>query len=156
MAQVYYESALPDIAVELVKWLNECDERFEYGDYKKYENEFLNDSIHNKTLELAEEFGTDVDSLRNGGSLRVPDGMSVEDADDILQYVNENNLSKEDVMSGLKMRSHRKGGRPSKVEKWEERIVDGDATLEEAREHMSDPTWYKLRDKVDHYYSQMG
>ena len=44
-------------------------------------------------------------------------------------------------------------GRPSKVDKWEEMIIDGAATLEEARDHMSDPTWYKLQERILNYRS---
>ena len=46
------------------------------------------------------------------------------------------------------------GGRPSKVDKWEEMIVDGAATLEDAREEMSDPTWYKLRERIHNYRAE--
>ena len=35
------------------------------------------------------------------------------------------------------------------IDWWAERIEDNDATFEEARDHMSDPTWYRLKSRVE-------
>jgi len=57
----------------------------------------------------------------------------------------------EEIEKALKMyRSVKnKSGRPSKVEKWESRILDGSATLDDARDEMSKNTWYKLKKRVE-------
>ena len=77
--------------------------------------------------------------------------LDKECVEEVLEYIEESTLTKEQALTGLKMRENGKGkgGRPSKVKKWAKKIEDNAATLEEARDHMSDPTWYRLKSRVE-------
>ena len=93
----------------------------EYGDAYEAANMYL------------ESYGEEVDSSEN-------------------HFLNEYDLTKEQVESAIEMKkSHLNSspGRPSKVEKWAERIENNAATLEDARQNMSDPTWYRLKSRVE-------
>ena len=82
---------------------------------------------------LLESYGEEVDSSKTG-------------------LFNEYDLSEEEVRDALEWKVRDKdsaGGRPSKVEKWTERIENNAATLEDARQDMSDPTWYRLKSRVE-------
>ena len=82
---------------------------------------------------LLESYGKEVDSSKTG-------------------LFNEYDLSEEEVRDALEWKVRDKdsaGGRPSKVEKWAERIENNAATLEDARQDMSDPTWYRLKSRVE-------
>lgn len=66
-------------------------------------------------------------------------------------FLNEYDLNEQQMRASLEWGEKKfdnPGGRPSKVDRWADKIESGDATVEEARDHMSDPTWYKLKNRV--------
>ena len=67
-------------------------------------------------------------------------------------FLNEYDMDESEIRSAIELKKSFESserGRPSKVEKWQNRIEDGSATLEDARQDMSDPTWYKLKQRVE-------
>lgn len=63
-------------------------------------------------------------------------------------FLNELDADPEEVQEALEWyRSLQESdrGRPSKVEKWADAIEDGEATLDDARDDLSDPSFYKLK-----------
>lgn len=153
MVEMYEESEVLDIVLDVVNWVDRYDEQF---DLEKSEQFVLPYSVEDKAEKLCDEYGREQDELNSQGSLSnevlvIDSELDEEYVADVLEYLEESNLSRSDALAGLKMResSKGKGGRPSKVDKWQSRIEDGSATLEDAREDMSDPTWYKLRDQVE-------
>ena len=153
MPQIYEESEVIDIVLDVVNWVDKYDEQFDLAQSEEF---VLPWPVEKKARKVAADYGRDENQLSSQGSLS-ESGLVIEsELDDeyvvsILEYLEQNDLSQSDALAGLKMRvnSKGKGGRPSKVEKWAERIEDNDATLEEARDHMSDPTWYRLKSRVE-------
>lgn len=82
-----------------------------------------------------------------------PDTSSDTDTTDSLSkvrdYIDENDLSEEDVISRLKKYESMTDGRPSKTKKWAQRINSGDATLEDAKDELPESTFYKLKREFD-------
>lgn len=67
-------------------------------------------------------------------------------------FLNDYDLTEEEIIEAIEWKmsiNESNRGRPSKVDKWEKMIESGRATLDEARDEMSDPTWYKLKDRVE-------
>ena len=153
MPQTYEESEVIDIVLDVVNWVDKHDEQFDLAQSEEF---VLPWPVEKKARKVVADYGRDENQLSSQGSLS-ESGLVIEsELDDgyvvsILEYLEQNDLSQDDALAGLKMRvnSKGKGGRPSKVEKWAERIENNDATLEDARQDMSDPTWYRLKSRVE-------
>ena len=76
----------------------------------------------------------DINTETGSCSIEVPDGMTEEEVRKAIDAYYKNK---------------KRGGRPSKRERWNKKIENDEATLEEAREHMSNTTWYKLKKEVE-------
>ena len=153
MSDLYEQSEVIDIVLDVVKWVNRHDEQF---DLEKSEQFVLPVSVEDKAEMVCGNYGQSEDELSLQGSLSsrglvIESELEDEYVVSVLEYLEESDLSRSDALAGLRMRdnSKGKGGRPSKVEKWQDRIEDGSATLEDARQDMSDPTWYKLKQRVE-------
>ena len=151
MSEMYEQSEVIDIVLDVVKWANRHDEQFDFG---KSEEFVLPISVEDKAERVCANYGRQVDDVKNDVNLSSRGLVIESELDDeyvvsVLEYLEESNLSEKEAIGGLRLQANSSGGRPSKVEKWRDRIEDGPATLEDARGDMSDPTWYKLRDQVE-------
>ena len=148
---MYEQSEVIDIVLDVVNWVNRHDEQF---DLEKSEQFVLPVSVEDKAEMVCGNYGQEVDDVKNDVNLSSPGLVIESELEDeyvvsVLEYLEESNLSEKEAIGGLRLQANSSGGRPSKVEKWQDRIEDGPATLEDARQDMSDPTWYKLKRRVN-------
>jgi hypothetical protein len=124
-------------------------------------------SLLNLISEFCEKLGSEYDEMsiqefRNWWESNHEEG--VEASKQYLEYYGEESVDKENcflneydyfedevrkIIEWKESLDQSDRGRPSKVDEWESRIRDGSATLEEARSDMSDPTWYKLKERIE-------
>jgi len=150
MGKLYEEDEVVDIVLDVVEYVDEHDEQFKLD---KSEEFVLPFGIEHKAAKVCEEYGFDKGELNNTSNLSTEGVLVQTELDDavvieILEFVENNNLSPKQAIGGMKLQANSSGGRPSKVDKWEKRIENGES-LEDARKDMSDPTWYKLKKRVE-------
>ena len=141
MARKFDNGAFHDAVVEFVRMVGSQHANLRFSDFDKAQADGVIPAMW--VEQVFREYGVEVEQLRNQFSENRGDSRN--------QLFNEYDLDEDELEAAVEMYKSVKqnSGRPSKVEKWSQKIESGSATLEEAKSHMSDPTWYKLKKRVE-------
>lgn len=144
MARVLEEDEWLDSMEEYARRVLQEVNTVEYEDWRHNPKTFSPEQIYRL---IADDYGRGVE-----GDTETKNSDTEDDKWEVVsEAISESGLEPDEVVEGIRWRSNKKGkgGRPSKVDRWEQRIEDGAATLEDAQENMGRSTWYKLKSRVE-------